>query len=150
MRHSIPSLKMQREKKRGGGEEEKLREKSCGRGKELARPASVAKNRNETRPGGKKRLPESSLPSSSSMAGLLGCSSMIVLVPGALVVESSRFSNVATKTKQKSGRNKAESRMSWPGRLSLASLSLSISLPLRRINYALCIDGDVEWGKDGT
>ena len=39
------------------------------RGKELAGSASVAKNRNETRPGGEKagrRLPESSSSSSSS------------------------------------------------------------------------------------
>ena len=76
-------------------------------------------------------------------ARLLGWSSMIVLVPGALVVESSRFSNVATKTKQKSGRNKAESRMSWPGRLSS-----SLSVSPRGTNCAPCIDGDAEWGKD--
>lgn len=41
------------------------------RGKELAGSASVAKNRNETRPGGEKagrRLPESSSSSSSSFS----------------------------------------------------------------------------------
>ena len=57
-------------REREGGRE-KIRE--GGEGKELAGSASVAKNRNETRPGGEKagrRLPESSSSSSSSSSPL--------------------------------------------------------------------------------
>lgn len=100
-----------------------IREQGNGRGQELARPASVAKNRNETRLGERRLADDCQSRRCHRPPPWLACSLMIILVLGALVVEGSRFPTWLQRQNKNQGQIKLRGERSCSARISLASLS---------------------------
>lgn len=112
--------KIERERERGEG---RIREQGSGRGQELAKPASVAKNRNETRLGEGRLADDCQSRRCHHPPPWLACSLMIILVLGALVVEGSRFPTWLQRQNKNQGQIKLRGEPSCSARISLASLS---------------------------